>query len=72
MNMNQKTKEIPIVPLEFAGQWIAWNEDHTKIIASAKHLPEAHQKALKTGEKHFWMSKVPSSKDFFGGAAIHS
>lgn len=72
MSVDQKQKTIPIVPLEFAGKWIAWNEDHTKIIASAKGLPEAHRKALVTGEKHFWMSKVPSSKDFFGGAAIHS
>lgn len=72
MNAIQKTEEIPIVPIEYAGQWIAWNEDHTKIIASAKGLREAHEKALRTGEEHFWMDKVPSSKDFFGGAAIHS
>ena len=65
-------KEIPIVPIEYAGQWIAWNEGHTKIIASDDRLPEAHKKALATGEEHFWMDKVPSSKDFFGGAAIHS
>ncbi len=66
MNTDQNTKVIPIVPLKYAGKWIAWNEDHTKIIASAKRLPEAHQKALKTGEEHFWMEKIPSS--FFSGA----
>lgn len=68
MKSNQKTKTIPIVPLEFAGMWIAWNEDHSSIITSAKSLPEAHQKALATGEKHFWMEKIPSSTDFFSGA----
>lgn len=68
MSTTQKVKEIPIVPIEYAGQWIAWNEDHTKIITSAKGLPEAHKKALKTGEEHFWMEKIPSSTDFFSGA----
>lgn len=68
MNAIQKTKEIPIVPIEYAGQWIAWNEDHTKIVASGKTLREADENAIATEEKHLWFEKIPSSTDFFSGA----
>ena len=60
-------KNEPIVPIEFAGKWIVWNENHTQIVASGNSFREAHEKVQKIGKKKVWFDKVPSKDEFFGG-----
>ena len=41
MTLEEVKKRFPDrpkpAPLEFAGQWVAWNEDHTEIVAAVGH-----------------------------------
>ena len=39
----------PPVPLEYAGQWLAWNEDCTKILAHGGDMSEVHDQAVQLG-----------------------
>lgn len=32
--------EIPAVPFEYSGKWVAWNADHSQIVASGDGLNE--------------------------------
>jgi hypothetical protein len=58
----------PIVPREFAGLWIAWNKDHTKIVASGPSLEEARQAASAAGEESPIFAKAPHADvRFLGG-----
>lgn len=71
MKSNQKEKDI-IIPLKYAGKWIAWNADQTKIVSSGETIQEARHKASQKGEKTPWMDKVPHRKIRFGGSAFHA
>lgn len=58
----------PIVPIEYAGKWIAWNADKTKIVASGVTLLEAIQAAQSTGESQPIFAKAPRADvRFIGG-----
>lgn len=65
-----KRKTEMIVPLEYAGKWIVWDEKHTKIIASGASLETARKNAVKTGKKRVWYDKAPAKNEFFGGALL--
>ncbi len=65
-----KAKAVSKVPIALSGKWIAWSDDHTRIVASGDHLADVHQEVEKKGEKDVWFDKVPSRTDFFGGAAF--
>lgn len=60
--------KIVNIPARFSGQWIAWNNNHTRVIAHDLDMAEAEKKAKDTGEK-YWLAKVPSDKEYYGGAA---
>jgi hypothetical protein len=47
------------VPREYAGRWIAWNHEFTKIIASGESLAEVMQAAERCGELDPVIDKVP-------------
>lgn len=69
--MNQKPNEpttAPIVPAQYAGQWIAWDSTSTRIIGSGKTLEEAAQAAQLAGEEHPVFAKVPKADVRFVGA----
>jgi hypothetical protein len=59
--MRQRRREIesPIVPKEYAGMWIAWDQKETKIIASGRTFAEAQSGATLAGEAHPVFAKVP-------------
>src|SRR5438067_292088 len=42
--------ELPVVPKEYAGRWIAWNQGRTAIVASGMTLREAADAARMAGE----------------------
>jgi hypothetical protein len=62
------TQLPPIVPIEYAGKWIAWDFKETKIIANGLSYEEAKKKAETTGERRPVLEKVPDAKvRFIGG-----
>ncbi len=64
-------KTPPIVPIEYAGKWIAWDFDETKIIASGRSYEETVKAAEATGEKRPILVKVPDAQvRFIGGPRL--
>jgi hypothetical protein len=59
--------EPPIVPIEYSGLWIAWDQAQTKIIASGKTFAEVKRAAEKAGECDPLFDKVPRSDVRFVG-----
>jgi hypothetical protein len=58
----------PIVPIVYAGKWIAWDFNETRIIASGRSYDEAKKAADATGEQRPVLEKVPDAKvRFIGG-----
>lgn len=58
----------PIVPIEYAGKWIAWDFDETKIIASGRSYEETKKAAEATGEDRPVLVKAPDARvRFIGG-----
>jgi hypothetical protein len=47
------------VPLEYAGKWIAWNEDCTEIVAHGATLSEVREQAVQCGYAHPVFHKIP-------------
>jgi hypothetical protein len=66
--MASNFKKPPTVPREFAGRWIAWNSDRTKIVSSGQTLEEARQLAVSSGEFNPILAKAPRADiRFLGG-----
>jgi len=63
-----KTQEVPIVPKDFAGMWIAWNANATEIIASGPDLETVRQDAEEAGEANPSFEKVPPAEARIVGA----
>jgi hypothetical protein len=59
--------ESPIVPIEYAGQWIAWNAAGTQIVASGRTVQEVVQAAAAAGETQPVFAKVPKADVRFVG-----
>jgi hypothetical protein len=59
----------PVVPLEYAGKWIAWNREQTRILAVGETLPEVRQAARDAGETEPVFAKAPRANVRFVGAA---
>ena len=47
------------VPEEYAGQWIAWNQDCTRIVARGTDLCEVRDRAITKGHARPVLQKVP-------------
>jgi hypothetical protein len=60
--------EAPVVPIEYAGRWIAWNRELTRIIASGSTFDEAHDAAVAAGEPRPVLGKAPRPDVWFVGA----
>jgi len=63
--MANKDKIID-TPAGFSGKWIAWDENHTTVIASGNTMEVTKKKAKKKTDK-YWLDKVPSKEGFFIG-----
>lgn len=60
--------KAPVVPIEFAGKWIAWDFGQTRIIASGRSYEDTLQQALQAGEKRPVLEKAPDAYvRFIGG-----
>jgi hypothetical protein len=47
------------VPVEYSGKWIAWNADHTRIVAHNDSLPELWRVIHERGIAEPIYEKVP-------------
>ncbi len=65
--MKEKQK-VPTVPKKYAGLWIAWNNNETKIIASGHNFRETREAALAAGEDDPILAKAPQYNSLFVGA----
>lgn len=53
------THSVPVVPREYAGKWIAWNHEGTRILGAADELSAAEKAAREAGEDRPRLEKVP-------------
>jgi hypothetical protein len=56
------------VPIEFAGKWVAWNAEHSRIVAHAETLPQLWQLVCDQHIDDPVFEKVPQADvrlDFF-------
>jgi hypothetical protein len=60
-------KERPVVPLEYAGKWIAWSKDGTRIVASGRTVQEVVDAAARAGESGATFEKAPKADVRFVG-----
>ena len=56
---NKEHRIPPVVPKEFAGQWVAWNSDASAIIANGPDLKAVMHDAEKTGEAEPSFERIP-------------
>lgn len=56
----------PVVPLEYAGQWVGWTKDLKRIVAHGTTLEEVAQVAEQAGERDIVFEKVPRPNSFDG------
>jgi len=56
-------------PVEYAGQWVAWDRRETEIVAHGLHFKEVLDAARAAGHPEPVMQKVPALGSYFIGAA---
>lgn len=61
MKPESDASQRPIVPLEYAGKWIAWNHEQTRIVASASTVQEVIEAARTAGESDPTFEKIPKA-----------
>jgi hypothetical protein len=66
-NEEHKNEGPPAVPLEFAGKWLAWDHDETRILAAERTFAEAKAAAEKVGESMPVLVKAPLADVRFVG-----
>jgi len=52
-------KAVPTVPIEYAGKWIAWDHEMTRIVASGTTPKEVREAAVRSGESNPILGKSP-------------
>ncbi len=58
----------PPAPVEYAGQWVAWNKQRTEIVAHGKHVAEVHDAAIAAGHPDAILQRVRQLGECFIGA----
>ena len=71
MTLDEYTARFPDrgrpVPAQYAGQWVAWNENCTEILAHGAELREVRDGAIAGGCTRPVLQKIPHGP-FIGGA----
>ena len=57
----------PRVPRQYCGQWIAWNHEQSRIVASGPTLQSALEAAIALGELQPLLTKAPEARTRFVG-----
>ena len=55
-------------PIEFAGQWIAWNKQRTEIVAHGETMASVHAAAIAAGHPDAILQRVRRPAVSFIGA----
>jgi hypothetical protein len=55
------------VPAEYAGQWVAWNEDRSRVLAHGPDLTEVRAQAIALGCVRPLLQRIPRGP-FVGSA----
>lgn len=55
-------------PIEFAGQWVAWNKGRTDIVAHGRHFAEVHALARAKGFPDAVFQRVRKPTERFVGS----
>ncbi len=69
MSTSEK-KPVPIpppAPIEYAGQWVAWNKEWTEIVAHGREFADVHREAIHKGFSDPIMEHVRNPKLAFIG-----
>ena len=53
-------------PVEYAGQWVAWNREQSEIVAHGAVLAEVHKAAIDAGHPDAVLQKVRRPGSFIG------
>ena len=64
------SEELPVVRvvrLEYAGLWIAWNQEGTRMVAGGRTIDEAAKAAAAAGETRPVFAKAPKADLRFVG-----
>ena len=67
MTEQKETSHPPVVPKQFAGQWIAWDRRQSRIVATGRTFQDARNAALEAGETDPLLAKAPPSDVRFVG-----
>ena len=63
----------PRVPSRYCGQWIAWNHEQSRIVASGPTLQLALEAAIASGELQPLLTKAPDVRTrFLGGLGFRN
>lgn len=54
-------------PVEYAGQWVAWNEDRTEIVAHGVEMAGVHAAAVAAGHPGAILQRVRRLGEIFIG-----
>ena len=60
----------PPAPIEFAGEWVAWNPARTEIVAHGEDLETVYDVAIAAGHHNAVFEKVPEAGTYFIGGSI--
>ena len=64
--MIPEARNHPTVPKEYAGQWIAWNQDRTHIVACRPTPREARDAAIKAHSEAILGKSPPANVRMIG------
>ena len=67
--MTSDENSPPIVPKKYAGKWIAWNADRSKILGSGRTLAEVKQTITTKDDQEAVFAKAPQDSIRFVGTA---
>lgn len=62
-----KSELPPPAPIQYAGQWVAWNRERTEIVAHGDDIGQVHRDALATGHPRAIFQKVRRPGVAFAG-----
>jgi len=65
--INRFPERVRPIPVEYAGRWVAWNDDQSEIVAHGSELKMVRQAAAERGCARPVLQKVPHGS-FVGGA----
>jgi hypothetical protein len=54
-------------PIEYAGQWVAWNKERTEIVAHGAQMAAVHRAAIAAGHGDALLQRVRSPDTSFIG-----